>query len=71
MQKGSKIPKVYIDSAANTSLAQKQVSEISAKLKTQFDDRLIVILRNYLTRKVDQANTLDSLKLLNQDVKNT
>ena len=62
-------PKSYISSAVNTA-AEKQSTTISKTIKTGFDDRLIKILANYLGRKVDQANTLDSLKLLNQDVKN-
>ena len=63
-------PKSYISSAVNTAAAEKQSTTISKTIKTGFDDSLIKILANYLGRKVDQANTLDSLKLLNQDVKN-
>ena len=75
MQKGvvansSAPPKSYISSVVNTAAAAKQENTISKTLQTGFDDRLIKILANYLGRKVDQANTLDSLKLLNQDVKN-
>lgn len=75
MQKGvvansSAPPKSYISSVVNTAAAAKQENTISTTLKTGFDDRLIKILANYLGRKVDQSDTLNSLKLLNQDVKN-
>jgi hypothetical protein len=75
MQKGvvansSVPPKAYISTVVNTASAAKQENLISKTLQSGFDDRLIKILANYLGRKVDQADTLNSLKLLNQDVKN-
>jgi hypothetical protein len=75
MQKGvvansSVPPKSYISSVVNTAVAAKQENTISKTIQSGFDDRLIKILANYLGRKVDQSNTLNSLKLLNEDVKN-
>ena len=66
MIRGSKKTKNYIDSIKITELRQEE----SERLRSLYNDKLIRILREYITREVDQDDVLKNLKDLGTEVKN-
>lgn len=66
MIRGSKKTKNYLDSIKITELRQEE----SERLRSLYNDKLIRILREYITREVDQDDVLKNLKDLGTEVKN-
>jgi len=66
MIRGSKKTKNYLDSIKIAELRQEE----SERLRSLYNDKLIRILREYITREVDQDDVLKNLKDLGAEVKN-
>lgn len=66
MIRGSKKTKNYIDSIKIAELRKEE----SERLRSLYNDKLIRILREYITREVDQDDVLKNLKDLGAEVKN-
>jgi hypothetical protein len=66
MIRGSKKTKNYIDSIKIAELRKEE----SERLRSLYNDKLIRILREYITREVDQDDVLKNLKDLGTEVKN-
>ena len=66
MIRGSKTTKNYIDSIKIAELRHEE----SERLRLLYNDKLVRILKEYITREVDQDDVLKNLKDLGTEVKN-
>lgn len=66
MIRGSKKTKNYIDSIKIAELRHEE----SERLRLLYNDKLVRILKEYITREVDQDDVLKNLKDLGTEVKN-
>lgn len=62
MIRGVKRQKLYIDKITTAAI-------VSETIKTDLNDKLIRIMKEYLTREVDQVTVLRNLKNLGGEVK--
>ena len=65
MIRGTKYKRAYVDPDKNKEI----LTEISNVLITDYNDKLVIILKKYLTRETDQTTVLQNLKDLNNEVK--
>ena len=66
MIRGSKKTKNYIDSIKIAELRHEE----SERLRLLYNDKLVRILKEYITREVDQDDVLKNLKDLGTEVNN-
>ena len=65
MIRGGQSKRSYVDQAKNVEI----LTTISNTLVADYNDKLVLILKNYLTRETDQTTVLQNLKDLGAEVK--